>query len=307
MISAASIKSRLKYLSIKEKSTMQNELVTYALERTIYRMSISKYADNFTLKGGIFLYALFNRQYPRATMDIDFLANKIANDSHIMKEVFTEIFSIQCDDALLFDLNTLKVENITEFKEYHGVKISIFAFLEKTRIPVSIDIGFGDIVYPDRVKMDFPVLLDMEIPVVNAYSVYSAIAEKFEAIVSLGRYNSRYKDFYDIYAISQKYDIDGLSLYNALIETFNHRNTTFKNIVAFSDDFINDPTLDKKWKSFMKKKQVNQEIDFRTVITHNMNLLLPIVNAILTEQSFKKNWNASLNKWEEQLLEPLAI
>lgn len=269
MISAASIKSRLKNLSIKEKSTMQNELVTYALERTIYRMSISKYADNFTLKGGIFLYALFNRQYPRATMDIDFLANKIANDSHIMKEVFTEIFSIQCDDALLFDLNTLKVENITEFKEYHGVKISIFAFLEKTRIPVSIDIGFGDIVYPDRVKMDFPVLLDMEIPVVNAYSVYSAIAEKFEAIVSLGRYNSRYKDFYDIYAISQKYDIDGLSLYNALIETFNHRNTTFKNIVAFSDDFINDPTLDKKWKSFMKKKQVNQEIDFRTVITHN--------------------------------------
>ena len=260
MISAASIKSRLKNLSLKEKSTMQNELVTYALERTIYRMSISKYADNFTLKGGIFLYALFNRQYPRATMDIDFLANKIANDSHIMKEVFTEI-----------------------------------------------DIGFGDIVYPDRVKMDFPVLLDMEIPVVNAYSVYSAIAEKFEAIVSLGRYNSRYKDFYDIYAISQKYDIDGLSLYNALIETFNHRNTTFKNIVAFNDDFINDPTLDKKWKSFMKKKQVNQDIDFRTVITHNMNLLLPIVDAILNEQSFKKNRNASLNKWEEQLLEPLAI
>lgn len=307
MISAASIKSRLKNLSIKEKSTMQNELVTYALERTIYRMSISKYADNFTLKGGIFLYALFNRQYPRATMDIDFLANKIANDSHIMKEVFTEIFSIQCDDALLFDLSSLKVENITEFKEYHGVKISIFAFLEKTRIPVSIDIGFGDIVYPDRVKMDFPVLLDMEIPVVNAYSVYSAIAEKFEAIVSLGRYNSRYKDFYDIYAISQKYDIDGLSLYNALIETFNHRNTTFKNIVAFNDDFINDTTLDKKWKSFMKKKQVNQDIDFRTVITRNMNLLLPIVDAILNEQSFKKNWNASLNKWEEQLLEPLAI
>ena len=155
--------------------------------------------------------------------------------------------------------------------------------------------------------MDFPVLLDMEIPVVNAYSVYSAIAEKFEAIVSLGRYDSRYKDFYDIYAISQKYDIDGLSLYNALIETFNHRNTTFKNIVAFNDDFINDPTLDKKWKSFMKKKQVNQDIDFRTVITHNMNLLLPIVDAILNEQSFKKNWSASLNKWEEQLLEPLAI
>lgn len=299
MISAASIKSRLKNIAIKENSTMQNELVTYALERTIYRMSISKYSDNFTLKGGIFLYALFNRQYPRATMDIDFLANKIANDSEFMKEVFTEIFLIQCDDALYFDISSLKVENITEFKEYHGVNVSILALLEKTKIPVSIDIGFGDIVYPDRIKMDFPVLLDMEIPSVNAYSIYSAIAEKFEAIVSLGRYNSRYKDFYDIYAISQKHTLNGSDLYNALVETFNHRNTSFNNIVAFSDDFINDPSLDKKWKSFKKKKQVNQDIDFKTVITHNMKLLLPVVDAILNEQTFKRNWNATLKDWED--------
>lgn len=299
MISAASIKSRLKNIAIKENSTMQNELVTYALERAIYRMSISKYSDNFTLKGGIFLYALFNRQYPRATMDIDFLANKIANDSEFMKEVFTEIFLIQCDDALFFDLSSLKVENITEFKEYHGVNVSILALLEKTKIPVSIDIGFGDIVYPDRIKMDFPVLLDMEIPSVNAYSIYSAIAEKFEAIVSLGRYNSRYKDFYDIYAISQKHTLNGSDLYNALVETFNHRNTSFNNIVAFSDDFINDPSLDKKWKSFKKKKQVNQDIDFKTVITHNMKLLLPVVDAILNEQTFKRKWNATLKDWED--------
>lgn len=299
MISAASIKSRLKNIAIKENSTMQNELVTYALERTIYRMSISKYSDNFTLKGGIFLYALFNRQYPRATMDIDFLANKIANDSEFMKEVFTEIFLIQCDDALYFDISSLKVENITEFKEYHGVNVSILALLEKTKIPVSIDIGFGDIVYPDRIKMDFPVLLDMEIPSVNAYSIYSAIAEKFEAIVSLGRYNSRYKDFYDIYAISQKHTLNGSDLYNALVETFNHRNTSFNNIVAFSDDFINDPSLDKKWESFKKKKQVNQDIDFKTVITHNMKLLLPVVEAILNEQTFKRNWNATLKDWED--------
>ena len=299
MISAASIKSRLKNIAIKENSTMQNELVTYALERTIYRMSISKYSDNFTLKGGIFLYALFNRQYPRATMDIDFLANKIANDSEFMKEVFTEIFLIQCDDALYFDISSLKVENITEFKEYHGVNVSILALLEKTKIPVSIDIGFGNIVYPDRIKMDFPVLLDMEIPSVNAYSIYSAIAEKFEAIVSLGRYNSRYKDFYDIYAISQKHTLNGSDLYNALVETFNHRNTSFNNIVAFSDDFINDPSLDKKWKSFKKKKQVNQDIDFKTVITHNMKLLLPVVEAILNEQTFKRNWNATLKDWED--------
>lgn len=122
MTNAISVKDRLKKQAIEDGKTMQDKLVTYGLEKTIYRLSVSNYVERFTLKDGIFLYALFDGAYARATMDIDLLAQRIPNDAEEMKKVFNDIFSIECDDALRFDLNTLEVINITEFKEYHGVK-----------------------------------------------------------------------------------------------------------------------------------------------------------------------------------------
>lgn len=217
MTNATSVKDRLKKQAIEDGKTVQDKLVTFGLERTIYRLSISEYAERFTLKGGIFLYALFEGEYARATMDIDLLAQRISNDVDEMKKIFHDIFSIECDDALRFDLNTLKVINITEFKEYHGVNVSIMGYLDRTRIPVSIDIGFGDVVYPERMKMEFPVLLDMEVPEIYAYSIYSVIAEKFEAFVSLGFANGRYKDFYDIYVLADRYDLNGMELKKAML------------------------------------------------------------------------------------------
>lgn len=206
---------------------MQDKLVTYALERSIYRLSISDYVDRFTLKGGIFLYALFDKQFARATMDIDLLAQRIPNDAEEMKKVFENIFSIEYDDALRYDLNSLDIHNITELKEYHGVNVSINAYLDRTKIPVSIDIGFGDVIYPDRMQMEFPVLLDMDEPKTYAYSLYSVIAEKFEVFTSLGLINGRYKDFYDIYILAKRFDLSGLELQIAIQETFSHRGTTF--------------------------------------------------------------------------------
>ncbi len=137
------------------------------------------------------------------------------------------------DDALRYDIDSLEVRSITELKAYHGVKVSIVAYLDRTRILISIDIGFGDIVYPERVLMDFPTVLDMEAPKIYAYSLNSVIAEKFEAIVSLGYANSRYKDFYDIYILCNNYDFDGNDLKIALEETFHNRQTGFNDIVVF--------------------------------------------------------------------------
>lgn len=299
MISAESIKAKLKNLAVKENSTMQNELVFYGLERTIYRLSISKYADRFTLKGGIFLYALFNRDFARVTQDIDLLANRTSNEANNLKAIFEEVFSIECDDALHYDLSSLNVKNITEFKEYHGVNVSIIAFLDRTRIPVSIDIGFGDVIYPNKVMMEFPTLLDMESPKVYAYSIYSAIAEKFEAIVSLGLINSRYKDFYDIYAIGKTKTIDGKELQTAIIETFKHRNTNFDDIVAFTDEYMNDKTNQTRWKAFIKKKQVKEKISLEEVIKYCKKLLEPIVDSLMTNSSFAYIWNFSQEKWIE--------
>lgn len=208
MTSAISVKDRLKNQAVASGKTFQEALTAYGLERTIYRLSVSEYVERFTLKGGVFLYALFEGEFARATRDIDLLARNMPNNVENMKKVFENIFSIECDDALRYDLDTLEVIDITEFKEYHGVNVFIVAYLDRTKVLVSTDIGFGDVVYPDRVKMEFPVLLDMDVPKIYAYSISSVISEKFEAIVSLGDANSRYKDFYDIYILADRYDLD---------------------------------------------------------------------------------------------------
>ena len=297
MINAISVKDRLKKQAIEDGKTMQDKLITFGLERTIYRLSISKYAERFTLKGGIFLYALFDGEYARATRDIDLLAQRIPNDAEKMKKVFNDIFSIECDDALRFDLKTLEVVNITEFKDYHGVNVSIMGYLDRTKVPVSIDIGFGDIIYPERMKMEFPVLLDMEVPEVYAYSMYSVIAEKFEAFVSLGLANGRYKDFYDIYVLADRYNLNGRELKSAIVETFSHRKTSFDDIAAFESEFIEDEIRQGRWKSFIKKKKALVNIEFKETIQLLKNLLIPIVDAIHRDEAFELTWNKEKKSW----------
>lgn len=297
VINAKYVKDRLKKQAMEDGKTMQDKLVTYGLERTIYRLSVSNYAERFTLKGGIFLYALFNGEYARATIDIDLLAQRIPNDAEEMKKVFNSIFSIECDDALRFDLNTLEVINITEFKEYHGVNVSIMGYLDRTKVPVSIDIGFGDVVHPERMKMEFPVLLDMEVPKIYAYSIYSVIAEKFEAFVSLGLANSRYKDFYDIYVLATRYDLDGNELRNAIAETFTHRGTNFDDIVAFDDDFTKDAVRQGRWRAFIKKKKALVKVEFEETLQLLKELLLPIVNSIHNAEPFEQTWSKEGKSW----------
>lgn len=297
MTNAASVKDRLKNEARKSGKTLQECLTLYGLERTIYRISISKYADQFTLKGGIFLYALFEGEFARATRDIDLLAQHIPNDTDYMNDVFHEIFSLHCDDALTFDLDTLKVTNITEFKEYHGVSVSVMGHLDRTRVPVSIDIGFGDSVYPERVKMQFPVMLDMPVPDIYAYSIYSVIAEKFEAIVSLGNANSRYKDFYDIYILAKHYNLEGKELREAVCETFKHRKTGFDDIVAFEPEFMRSEIHQTRWKAFLKKKEAMVNVSFSDAITLLQRMLNPIVESIRESKPFKATWNSVSQSW----------
>lgn len=297
MTNAMSVKDRLKKQAVKDGKTMQDKLVTFGLERIIYRISVSPYAERFTLKGGIFLYALFDGEYARVTRDIDLLAQHIPNDADEIKKIFQFIFSIECDDAIRFDMETLEVINITEFKEYHGVKVSVMGCLDRTKVPLSIDIGFGDVIYPKKMKIDFPVLLDMEVPRVYTYSIYSVIAEKFEAFVSLGLANSRYKDFYDIYVLACGYDFEGAELKNAIVETFSHRGTGFDDIVAFESDFTEDVTHQNRWKTFIKKKKTLPQVDFKETMEVVRTLLMPIAEAIWNDSDFDKKWDKELRRW----------
>ena len=298
MISAISIKDRLKNRAIASGKTFQEVLTAYGLERTVYRLSVSEYVENFTLKGGIFLYALFEGEFARATRDIDFLAKNIPNHVEDMKKIFESIFSVECDDALRYDLDTLEVKDITEFKEYHGVNVSIMTYLDRTEVAVSIDIGFGDVVYPDRVKMEFPVLLDMEAPEIYAYSISSVISEKFEAIVSLGDATSRYKDFYDIYVLADRYDLDGMELKEAIKETFAHRGTDFDDIFAFTDDFLTSEIHQSRWKAFLKKKKALVKAELNDVVNLLRVLLLPIVDSIIDDTEYTAKWDHESKSWE---------
>ena len=298
MINATSVKDRLKNQATASGRAFQELLLSYGLERTVYRLSMSEYKERFTLKGGIFLYALFDGEFARVTRDIDFLAKDMSNNVEDMKKVFEAIFSIECDDALRFDLGTLDVKDITEFKEYHGVSVSIIAYLDRTKVPVSIDIGFGDIIYPDRVKMDFPVLLDMEVPEVFAYSISSVISEKFEAIVSLGNANSRYKDFYDIFILADRYDFDGIELKEAIRETFEHRGTGFDDIFAFTDDFLVSEIHQSRWKAFLKKKKALVNVELEKVVSLIKTMLLPIVDSIASGTEYTSKWDHTLRSWK---------
>ena len=297
MNNVASVKDRLKNKSIATGKTVQELLTAYGLERTIFRLSKSQYASNSTLKGGIFLYAVFNGNYSRATTDIDLLAQKISNDVEDMKAVFTDVFSLNVDDPLRFDLDSLDVRPITEFKDYHGVNVSIMAYLDRTRIPISIDIGFGDVIVPERVMMDFPVILSDENPHVYVYSLCSSVAEKFEAIVSLAYDNSRLKDYYDLYVLATTHDFNGDEIVEAVRETFENRHSSLNEIVAFEKDFADNPLRQTRWNAFVKKKKALLPITLQETIEMIQKFLLPVANAVLSNSKFDASWSHEQQNW----------
>ncbi len=297
MSNVASVKDRLKNKSRSTGKTMQELLTAYGLERTIYRLSKSRYKEHFILKGGILLYALYDGSYARATTDIDFLAQKISNDAEEIRQVFAEIFSTEADDPLRFEIGTLSVKPIAEMKKYHGVNVSIIAYLDRTSINVSIDIGFGDVIFPEKVEMDFPVVLSDESPQIYAYSLCSTIAEKFEAIVSLAYDNSRFKDFYDIYVLSTTQDFDGKELLEAVRETFENRHTSIAEIVAFEEGFADDPIRQTRWKAFVKKKKAMLPVSLEETINAIRRFMQPVVDAIIQNEAFDDRWLHNRQEW----------
>ena len=149
-----------------------------------------------------------------------------------------------------------------------------------------------------QVKMEFPVLLNMEVPEIYAYSIYSVIAEKFEAIVSLGDANSRYKDYYDIYILANKYDYNGTELKNAISETFEHRETGFTEIVAFEEEFAEKEIHKNRWKAFLKKKGALIDVDFADTVEFLKEFLEPVVEAIIKEKDFDFAWDCANLVWK---------
>ena len=296
---ASSVFERLKNVSIKNGKTLDSILLLYFQERLLYRLSKSSYKDNFLLKGGLFLFSL-TQFSSRPTRDIDFLATYISNEIESIERAFKEIFimNIESDDGVIFLVEQMKTERITEEADYQGLRIKIPAMLGRARHTLQLDIGFGDIVVPKPRTMTFPVLLDMEPPILSTYSIESVIAEKFEAMISLSTLNSRMKDFYDIYILSESNNLEGRVFQEAIAETFDRRKTLIeKDHPIFTVDFYIDVARLNQWSAFLKRTNITDDLSFEAVMRRIHEFIKPVYEEILHEDEFFAYWNSEEVKW----------
>lgn len=221
---AASIRQRLLNRAKADNRPFNELLQYYAMERFLYRLSLSPYAKQFILKGALML-RIWDAPASRPTMDIDMLGKTSNEEKNIIDQI--NMVSVDVvDDGLIFDPSTVKAERITEDADYQGVRVRFTGNLETAKIHMQIDIGFGDIVYLHPKEAILPTLLDLPPPKLLSYTQESAIAEKFEAMVKLGVINSRMKDFYDIWMLSRQFNFNGAQLAEAINLTFNPKRHT---------------------------------------------------------------------------------
>ncbi len=236
----------------------------------------------------------------RGTADVDLLGQLVSNRIEDINDIFTDIFRIEYpEDGIVYDIGSLQTKRISEFKKYPGVRISVEGFLDRTKVMVHIDLGFGDSVYPQSVSMEYPTLLEQPAPIIRAYSKESVIAEKFEAIVSLGKANSRMKDFYDLYALIHSFDFDRMTIAEAIQETFSNRHTPLDDIIAFHSDFAMDANRKKMWKAFIDGKNISLNIELEDVIPVIMNFLTPLVSRIRNQTVETGRWNCKTLSWTD--------
>ena len=248
----ASVRQRLLNMAHARGQPMELLLTRYALERLLHRLSLSPHRERFVLKGAMLLATWFDEPH-RATRDVDLLGFGDAAEDALLA-TFREIMAVEVDDGVSFDLKGLKIEAIREEVEYGGSRLRTTAALAGARIPITVDIGFGDAVEPGVQEIDLPVLLDMPSPYLRAYPLETVIAEKFHAMVVLGRANSRMKDYYDVWMLIDSLELEPQRMRRAIEATFARRNTEIPVTVpdGLNDEFSADAGKQRQWDAFVR-------------------------------------------------------
>ena len=282
-----SVKERLLNISRAEQYSSQLLISRYFQERLLYRLSVSSYKDKFILKGGALLYAHDGFQ-ARPTLDIDFMAKNVSNDMANIEKIFQKICQIECkEDGVVFDFDTIETNEIAITKEYHGVRLSLLAHLDTAQQPISMDVGFGDVITPSPQQLTFPSLISTA-PSANilAYSLETVVAEKFQAMISLSLGNSRMKDFFDVYQILSRQTLDSGILSEAIKATFANRGTEYKDDhPLFEESFFTDNNRSLYWKGFLKRIKYNRPLSFTDVGTLIRTRLQPYWNQLCPKNS----------------------
>lgn len=299
---AASVRDRLYNLAQRERRDFNLVLTAFATERLLYRLTCSEYADRFVLKGAR-LFALWVDKPHRPTRDLDLLGYGDASPE-ALRRAFETICRAQVEpDGMTFDETAMTIEEIRLEQEYGGQRIKLTARLAQARIPLQIDVGFGDVVTPEAQLLDYTPLLDaLPTPRIRAYSRETVLAEKLHAIVALGTLNTRMKDFYDIWTLANGFDYDGQTLCRAIHATFQRRITPIPSELPISlqPPFAEDEDRKGLWKGFLKRSAIEDlAIDDFAVVLGKVRDFLgpPLLAAHQNEPTFAMTWNSSERRW----------
>jgi len=268
-------------------------LSRYGNERFLYRLSISPHCGRFILKGASLFLVWKGRNY-RVTRDVDLLGSVDPDPAHIAG-IFREIFLIQCprDDGMIYLPESLHAQKIREEQAYDGVRMTFVGLLNQARIPMQIDIGFGDAVTPPPEFVAYPTLFDGPAPRLQAYPRYALIAEKVEAMVKLGLANSRMKDFFDMWLLAHLFAFEGRTLGEAMMNTFRRRRTPLPDKVpsAFTSEFYEDRQKQLQWKAFIRKTRPDVPMAaLPSVIADVYRFIMPVIEALQTGICFDSVW-----------------
>lgn len=294
---AASVHQRLLNLAAKRQEDFELLLTRYALERFLYRLSVSEYRDSFVLKGALLLQ-LWTKETYRPTRDLDLLGRGTSGTGS--KKIFSEVCSQKVEeDGLKFLADTIRVERIRDDEAYEGVRVLLRACLGNARIPLQIDVGFGDAIVPAAEDCEYPTLLAFPAPQLRTYSKESVVAEKFEAIVKLGMANSRMKDFYDLWLLAKRFRFESTTLGAAIKATFETRGTALPHSppLAFTSNFYDLPSKQTQWKAFLRKSRLTADSSLRDIIDTIAAFVMPIVDSTLQKDVEPRYWN-SQGSWK---------
>jgi predicted nucleotidyltransferase component of viral defense system len=292
----ASVRHRLLNLAKSRGEELQAVLTQYGIERLLYRLAHSDVKNRFVLKGAM-LFQIWEGGARRPTRDVDFLGYGDASAEGVV-ETFRSLCRIEVQaDGLIFHEASVRAEAIRDMQDYGGVRLTLTAMLGTARIPLQVDVGFGDAVTPGVETATFPTLLDFPAPTIRVYPPETVIAEKYQAMVSLGIVNTRMKDFYDVNALAEDHAFDGATLASAIVATFARRDTPLPSEppVALTQVFGDDRAKQGQWRAFRTRSRLSDAPPELATVTERLRAFLwPPTEAARNSQLFDSAWLPSI-------------
>ncbi len=289
---AASVRQRLLNLSRTGGEDYQKVLLRYAIERLLYRLSRSPHRRRFVLKGAT-LFTLWSDAPHRSTQDLD-LWSRGESSVQALEECLRKICATPVeDDGIVFAAETVRGSEIRIEDEYLGVRLRFLAHIASARIPIQVDIGFGDVIRPRPKTVRFPALLEFPGAELLAYPRETVVAEKFHAMVTLGMGNSRMKDFYDLFVLARDFDFGGDDLSLAIRSTFERRQTPIRGEppLGLTAEFHDDASKRIQWRSFLRKNRLEDgDLDLALVAKAIRRFILPATEALADALPFGRFW-----------------